>query len=196
MKIGSREGEWTWLRGGTVQGSALSPMLFMFILGGVLEEVRRERVEGVEGMRMGAVVDDVDFMIVGRSKREIEERVRSMEVGLKRELEKWEVDVRVMKLEGLWVDKEGGRKGRKLKWLGEEIKWKEEVRVLGVWWQGNGEWESHVANRLRIGSERWGKMKKLIERGGRWVSVDVLVDIFKVVVKKAMMYGMEVYWDG
>jgi len=196
VKIGSREGEWTWLRGGTVQGSALSPMLFMFILGGVLEEVRRERVEGVEGMRMGAVVDDVDFMIVGRSKREIEERVRSMEVGLKRELEKWEVDVRVMKLEGLWVDKEGGRKGRKLKWLGEEIKWKEEVRVLGVWWQGNGEWESHVANRLRIGSERWGKMKKLIERGGRWVSVDVLVDIFKVVVKKAMMYGMEVYWDG
>ena len=43
-----------------------------------------------------------------------------------------------MKLEELWLDKERGRKGRKIKWLGEEIKWKEEVRVLGVWWQGNG----------------------------------------------------------
>ena len=193
VKIGSREGEWTWLKEGTVQGSALSPMLFMFILGGVLEEVRRE---GVEGVGMGAVVDDVDFMVVGRSEREIEERVGKMEVGLRRGLEKWEVDVQTMKLEGLWVDKEGGRKGKEMKWLGEDIRWGEEVRVLGVWWQGNGGWESHVANRLRIGSMRWGMMKKLIGRGGRGVSVEVLVEIFKVVVKKAMMYGMEVYWDG
>ena len=43
---------------------------------------------------------------------------------------------------------------------------------------------------------RWGLMKKLIGRGGRGVGVKVLVDIFKMVVKKAMMYGMEVYWDG
>ena len=124
-----------YLRGETVQGSALSPMLFMFLLGGVLEEVRREKVVGVTCV---ACVDDVDFMVVGVSEREIEERVRRMEVGLKRGLEKWEIDVQVMKLEGLWVDKEGGRKGKRLKWLGEELKWKEEVRVLGVWWQSDG----------------------------------------------------------
>ena len=98
VKIGSREGEWTWLKGGTVQGSALSPMLFMFLLGGVLEEVRRE---GVEGVGVGAVVEDVDFMVVGVSEREIEERVRRMEVGLRRGLEKWEIEVQVMKLEGI-----------------------------------------------------------------------------------------------
>ena len=118
VKIGSRLGEWVWLKGGTVQGSALSPMLFMFILGGVLEKMRREKVEGI---CCGACVDDVDFMVVGVSEREIEERVRRMEVGLKRGLEKWEVDVQVMKLEGLWVDKEGGRKGKEIRWLGEEI---------------------------------------------------------------------------
>lgn len=135
VKIGSREGEWTWLKGGTVQGLALNPMLFMFILGGVLEEVEKERVEGVG---MGVVVDDVDFMIVGRSEREIEERVKRMEKGLERGLRKWEVDVQTMKLEGLWLDKEGGGKGKEIKWMGMELKWKEEVRVLGVWWQGDG----------------------------------------------------------
>lgn len=193
VKIGHREGEWTWLKGGIVQGSALSPMLLMFILGGVLKKVRKE---GAEGVGMGVVVDDVEFMIVGRSEREIEERVIRIEKGLKRGLEKWEVDVQTMKLEGLWVDKGRGRKGRELEWLGEDIRWKEEVRVLGVWWQGNGGWESHVKNRLRIGDERWGMMKKLIGREGRGVSVDVLVEIFKVVVREVIMYGMEVYLDG
>ena len=193
VKIGSREGEWTWLKGGTVQGSALSPMLFMFLLGGVLEEVRKEKVEGVGVV---AVVDDVDFMVVGKSEGQIEERVKRMERGLRRGLEKWEIDVQVMKLEGLWMDKGGGRKGKEIRWLGEEIKWKEEVRVLGVWWQSDGGWESQVRNRLKIGTKRWDMMKKLIGRGGRGVSVDVLMEIFKVVVRKAMMYGMEVYWDG
>ena len=47
VKIGSRVGDRVYLRGGTVQGSAWSPMLFMFLLGGVLEEVRRVEVEGV-----------------------------------------------------------------------------------------------------------------------------------------------------
>ena len=77
-------------------------------------------------------MDDVDFMVVGVSEREIEERVKRMEVGLKRGLEKWEVDVQIMKLESLWVDKEGGRIGKRVKLLGEELKWNEEVRMLGV----------------------------------------------------------------
>ena len=167
-------------------------MLFMFLLGGVLEEIREE---GVEGVSCGACVDDMDFIVVGRSEREIEERVRRMEVGLKGGLEKWEIDVQVMKLEELWMDKEGGRVGKKVKWLGEDIKWKEEVRVLGVWWQGGGGWQSHVANRIRVGNMRWGLMRELIGRGGREVGVEVLMRIIKMVVKKAVMYGMELYWD-
>lgn len=154
------------------------------------------RREGVEGVSVVAVVDDVDVMVTGRSEREIEEKVRRMEKGLMRGLKKWEIDVQVMKLEGMWLDKEGGRKGKEIKWLGEELRWGEEVRVLGVWWQRDGGWESHVANRIRIGNMRWGLMKKLIGRGGRGVKVEVLLEIFKMVVKKAMMYGMEVYWDG
>ena len=93
-------------------------------------------------------MDDVDFMVVERSEREIEEKGRRMEVGLRRGLEKWEVDIQTMKLEGLLVDREEGKVGKKIKWLAEDIKRKEEVRVLGVWWQGDGGWESHVANRL------------------------------------------------
>ena len=84
VKIGNRLGDWTWLKGGTVQGSALSPMLFMFVLGGVLEERRKEGIERVE---VGACVDDVDFMVIGRSERKIEERVSRMEVGLRRGLD-------------------------------------------------------------------------------------------------------------
>ena len=61
---------------------------------------------------------------------------------------------------------------------------------------GRWDWESHVKRRIRIGNIRWGLMKKLIGRGGRGVSVRVLMKIFKIVIKKAMMYGMEVYWDG
>lgn len=40
-----------------------------------------------------------------------------------------------------------------------------------------------------------GLMRKLIGRGGRGVSVEVLLEIFKMVVKKAIMYGMGIYWD-
>ncbi|PWW77518.1 hypothetical protein C7212DRAFT_314554 [Tuber magnatum] len=60
-----------------------------------MEEVRKEEVEG---MKIVAVVDDVDFMIGGRNRKEVEEKMRKMEKGLKRGLEKWEVDVQRMKL--------------------------------------------------------------------------------------------------
>lgn len=39
-------------------------------------------------------------------------------------------------------------------------------------------------------------MKKLIGRGEKGVSVEVLRENFKVVARRAIMYGMEVYWDG
>ena len=103
VKIGSRLGDWVCLKGGTVQVSALSPMLFMFVLGGVLEEIRKERVEAIS---CGVCVEDVDCIVVGRSEREIEERVRRIEVRLKRGLEKWEIEVQVMKLKGLCLNKE------------------------------------------------------------------------------------------
>jgi len=122
VRIGCRMGEWRYLKGGMVQGLAVSPMLFIFILGGVIEDIRKDKVKGVW---VGAVVDDGDFIVVGRSEREKEERVRKMERGLVRGLEKWKVDVQVLKLEGMWVDKEGGRRGKRFRWLREEIRWRE-----------------------------------------------------------------------
>ncbi|PWW73181.1 hypothetical protein C7212DRAFT_332614 [Tuber magnatum] len=59
------------------------------ILGGVIEEVRKEEVEGIE---MVAVVDDVDFMIGGGDRKEVEERMRKME--------------RTMKVEAKWMGKD------------------------------------------------------------------------------------------
>jgi len=73
------------MSGGTVQGSPLSPIVFMYIWEGALEEVRREEVEGVE---MVGCVDYVEFMVVGEDKKCIKERVRRMEVGLERGLKK------------------------------------------------------------------------------------------------------------
>lgn len=43
------------------------------------------------------------------------------------------MDVQTMKLEELWVDREGGRVGKKVKWLEEDIRWREKMRVLVVW---------------------------------------------------------------
>ena len=193
VKIGGRLGKGVLMKGGTVQGSPLSPLLFMFLLGGVLEEVRRE---GVEGVSVVAVVDDVDFMVVGKSRREIKERVGRMEVGLKRGLEKWEVDVQKLKLEGVWMKKGRIRWMEEVNWLGEEIKMKWSTRVLGVWMQGDGGWKSHVDNRLRIAEGRWRMLLRMLGKKGRGMSVKNLCRMYRAVVEKAMMYGMEVFWDG
>lgn len=53
-----------------------------------------------------------------------------------------------------------------------------------------------MKNRMKLGNMSWAIMKKLIGRGGRGVSVEGLMEIFKVVVKKRIMYEMEVYWEG
>ena len=151
VKIGGRLSEWVEMKGGPIQGSPLSPILFMFVLGGVLEEVRREEVEGVS---MIGCVDDVDFMVVGESEEVIVERVKRMETGLVRGLRKWEVDVQELKLEGLWMKRDSEEWGRDVEWLGEDIKLRESMRVLGVWWQKNGGYEEHLKQRLVIGGKR------------------------------------------
>ncbi|PWW79132.1 hypothetical protein C7212DRAFT_303825 [Tuber magnatum] len=50
-----------------------------------MEEVRNKEVEG---MKMVAVVDDVDFIIGGGNRKEVKERMRKMERELRRGLEK------------------------------------------------------------------------------------------------------------
>ncbi|PWW79319.1 hypothetical protein C7212DRAFT_304359, partial [Tuber magnatum] len=97
-----------------------------------MEEVRKEEVEG---MKMVAVVDDVDFMIGGGNRKEVEERMRKMEKGLRRGLEKWEVDGQAMKLETMWMGKDRNEWKGGIEWLGEEISLKKVMRVLGVWFQ-------------------------------------------------------------
>jgi len=192
VRIGKRIGGGVKMKGGTVQGSPLSPILFMFVLGGVMKEVRKQEVEGVS---MVACVDDVDFMVVGENERLIEERVARMEVGLRRGLEKWEVDVQKLKLEGMWMKRFEMRWEKNMRWLGKEIKMKLSVRVLGVWMLCDGGWVEHVLNRMRIGETRW-RLIKLFGRGGRGMGVKGLMCVWKMVVRQSLMYGMEVYWDG
>jgi len=193
VRVGKRLGGGVEMEGGTIQGSPLSPILFMFVLGGVLEEIRKE---GVEGIGVVACVDDVDFMVVGENKDEIERRVRRMEVGLVRGLGKWEVDVQKLKLEGMWMKRGGVEWRRGIKWLGEDIKMRLEVRVLGVWFACDGGWKEHVKNRMKVAGMRWNMMLKLFGRGGRGMNVVTLKGIWKMVVGQSLMYGMEVYWDG
>jgi len=128
VRVGKRLGEGVEMEGGTIQGSPLSSILFMFDLGGVLEEIRRE---GVEGVSVVAYIDDVDYMVVGGSEDKVIERVGRIELGLVRELEKWEVDVQKLKLEGMCMMKNRVRWERGIRWLGEDIKMRLEVRVLG-----------------------------------------------------------------
>jgi len=85
VRIGKRIERGARMKGGTIQDSPLSPILFMFVLGEALEELRKERVEGVE---MIVCVDDVDFIVVGKDEREIEERVERMGVVMERGLKK------------------------------------------------------------------------------------------------------------
>ncbi|PWW75831.1 hypothetical protein C7212DRAFT_324406, partial [Tuber magnatum] len=98
-----------------------------------MEEVSGEEVEG---MKMVAVVDDVDFLIGGGNRKEVEERMRKMERGLRRGMEKWKVDVfETMKLKAMWMGKDRNEWEGGIEWLGEEISLKTVVRVLGVWCQ-------------------------------------------------------------
>ncbi|PUU74722.1 hypothetical protein B9Z19DRAFT_1132704 [Tuber borchii] len=181
------------MKGGTIQGSPLSPILFMFLLGGVLEEVGRKKVEGVS---MVAVVDDMDFMVVGDSEKEILEKVKKMEIGLRKGLDKWEVDMQVLKLEGLWMDRGGWKRDRGVRWLGEDIRLEEDVRVLGVWWLKDGGWESHVKRRIELAQRRWRMILKLLGRNGQGVRVKVMAGLLNMVVMKVLMYSMELYWNG
>jgi len=171
VSVGNRVSGVGKMKGGMVQGSPLSPIVFMSILGGVLEEVRKERVEGVEMM---GCVDDVEFIVVGENERCIKKRVRRMEIGLERGLKKWGVDVQLMKVEGMWMWKDRIGFDRGIRWLGEEVRVKTELRVLGVWMEENRGWRSHVVNRLRVGEVRWRMMMKLLGRGGRGMSVEGL----------------------
>ena len=98
VRIGGRKGGRVRMKGETVQGSPLSPVLFMILLGGVLERVRKEELVGVN---MVAVVDDVDFMVTGKNEKEMRERMEKMEKVLEEGLKEWEVDVQVLKLEGV-----------------------------------------------------------------------------------------------
>ena len=193
VRIGGRDGGRVKMKGGTVQGWPLSPVLFRFLLGGVLEEVRREKIQGVN---MVGVVDDVDFMVVGKDEKQIKYRVERMGKVLARGLKKWEIDVQVLKLEGVWMEVGGRDMKRSIKWLGEEFGLKWSVRVLGVWFQGDGGWSSHVRERIRIAEVRWRMMWKLMGKRGRGMVVDKLKRIYKAVVEKSLMYGMELYWDG
>ena len=193
VRIGGREGGRVKMKGGTVQGSPLSPVLFMFLLGGVLEKVRKK---GVEGVNMVAVVDDVDFMVVGKDEEEVRERVGEMGKVLEEGLKEWEIDVQVLKLEGVWMEKGGRDVERKIEWMGMEVGMKWSTRVLGVWFQGDGEWSSHVRERIRIAEIRWRMMWKLMGKRGRGLGVDKLKRLYKAVVEKSLMYGMELYWDG
>jgi len=193
VRVGKRVGREVKMKGGTVQGSPLSPILFMFVLGGVLEEVRKEEVEGVE---MIACVNDVDFMVVGKDEDEIEGRVENMGRAMERGLKKWEVDVQKLKLEGMWMRDEVVRWERGISWLGQDIKMKLGLRVLGVWLQSDGGWKEHVLNRMRVAETRWRLMLKLFGRGGRGMRVEDMKRIWKMVVGQSLMYGMELYWDG
>ena len=52
-----------------------------------------------------------------------------------------------------------------------------------------------MKNRMRLGNMSWAMIKKLMGRRGREVSVKGLMEIFKVIVKKRIMYEMEIYWE-
>ena len=193
VKIGSRMGEEVKMKGGTVQGSPLSPVLFMFLLGAVLEKVEKRDLEGVS---MVAVVDDVDFMVVGKDREVIKRRVKEMGEVLEEGLKEWEVDVQVLKLEGVWMDKGAGEEVENIEWMGKVVEMKWDIRVLGVWIQSDGGWESHVRERIRRAEVRWRMMLKLLGYKGKGMSRKCLGRIFKTVVEKVLMYGMELYWDG
>jgi len=157
-----------------------------------MDKVEKEKVEGME---MIVYIDDVVFMLEGESVEVRKDRVGRMEVGLKRALEIWEVDVQVMKVERMWMVRDGRVWEEGLRWLGEDMKIKLCVSVLGVWLENNESWRAHMKNRMECANKRWRLMVKLVGRGGRGMSVKEMKRIWKMVVGQSRMYGMELYWD-
>ena len=57
---------------------------------------------------------------------------------MKEGLREWEIDIQVLKLEGVRMDRGAREEGESVEWMGEVVEMKWDIRVLGVWVQGDG----------------------------------------------------------
>ena len=163
---------------GLHQGSALSPFLFAVVMDCMTREVQREAPWDM------LFADDV--VVCSETKEEVEQR-----------LEMWR---EAMEVRGMRVSRQkteylklraGDRQDEgTVAMQGEVVKQVEEFKYLGSTIQADGGIDKEIAKRIQAG---WGAWKRITGvMCDRKVSGTVKGQLYKTMVRPAMMYGIEI----
>ena len=160
---------------GLHQGSTLSPFLFAIIIDCITADIQREAPQDM------LFADDV---ILCADIRE--------ELGTRLETWRGVMEDRGMRVSRkkteylcLEIQKEAGT----VKMQGEELNWVEECKYLGSTVQADGGAEKEVVKRVQAGWRAWKKVTGIM--CDRTVLDKIKGRLYKVMVRPAMLYGME-----
>jgi hypothetical protein len=160
---------------GLHQGSALSPFLFAMIMDRLTDEVRQESP--------WTMMFADDIVISSESREQVEEKLEMWRFALERRGMK----VSRSKTEYMCVNERDP--SEKVKLQGEEIKKVKDFKYLGSTVQSNGECDKEVKKRVQAGWNGWRKVSSVL--CDRRVSASMKGKVFKVVVRPAMLFGLE-----
>ncbi|KAK2917518.1 hypothetical protein Q8A73_004265 [Channa argus] len=160
---------------GLHQGSALSPFLFALVMDRLTDEVRQESP--------WTMMFADDIVICSESREQVEEN-----------LERWRsaLENRGMKLsrsktEYMCVNERDP--GGTVRLQGAEVKKVQDFKYLGSTVQSNGECGKEVKRRVQAGWNGWRKVSGVL--CDKRVSARMKGKVFKMVVRPAMLFGLE-----
>ena len=160
---------------GLHQGSGLSPFLFAIIIDRLTEDIRKDAPWYM------LFADDI--VLSRQNHRELEEDLKVW----RNALERRGLKVNRSKTEYLRVG--GVYDGEELKLQGEKIKRAKNFKYLGSTVSSDGRYEKEMRRRIQAGWMSWRMVSGVL--CDRKLSAKVRGKMYKIVVRPAMLYGME-----
>jgi len=160
---------------GLHQGSALSPFLFAIVMDQLSADVRQESP--------WTMMFADDIVICGESREQVEENLERWRFALERRGMK----ISRSKTEYMCVNERQNNGALKLQ--GEEVNKVDVFKYLGSTVQSNGECGKEVKKRMQAAWNGWRKVVSVL--CDRKLPARVKGKIYKVVVRPAMLYGLE-----
>ena len=160
---------------GLHQGSALSPFLFAIIMDKVMEDIREEAPWDM------LFADDI--VLSREDRRALEEALEAWRDAL----EKRGLKLSRSKTEYMCLG--GDDQEEELRLQGETVKKVDNFKYLGSVLSANGNCEDEVRKRIQSGWTSWRKISGVLCE--RKLSARTKGKMYKIVVRPALMYGME-----
>ena len=168
--------EWFEVKVGLHQGSALSPFLFAVVMDRLTDEVRQESP--------WTMMFADDIVICEKNREQVEASLERWRYALERRGMK----ISRTKTEYLCVNEGDGRTGV-VRMQGVEVPKVDEFKYLGSTVQGNCENGREVKKRVQAGWSSWRRVSGVI--CDQRLSAKVKGKVYRMVVRPAMMYGLE-----